>query len=143
MQWREGGVAPQVVFEVLSPGNTASEMARKLEFYDVYGVEEYYLYDPDHNDLSGWRRRGDALRVIGPIDGWVSPRLGIQFTLGQEILRILRPDGQPFLTFVELDQRASEAEGRASEAEGRASVAEERVAQLAARLRALGVDPEG
>lgn len=26
LQWREGGIAPQVVFEVLSPGNTRREM---------------------------------------------------------------------------------------------------------------------
>jgi Uma2 family endonuclease len=156
MQWREGGVAPQVVFEVLSPGNTASEMARKFEFYDIYGVEEYYLYDPDHNDLSGWQRRDGVLRLIGQIDGWVSPRLGVRFMPGPENLRILRPDGEPFLTFVELDQRASVAEERASVAEERASVAEERAsvaeerasvaeersALLEARLRALGIDPQ-
>jgi Uma2 family endonuclease len=45
-QWEEDGVAPQVVFEILSPGNDVFEMARKLQFYDDYGVEEYYLYDP-------------------------------------------------------------------------------------------------
>jgi Uma2 family endonuclease len=142
MQWREGGVAPQVVFEVLSPGNTASEMARKFEFYDIYGVEEYYLYDPDHNDLSGWQRRDGVLRLIGEIDGWVSPLLGVRFMPGPETLRILRPDGEPFLSFVELDQRASAAEERASAAEERASAAEERAALLEARLRALGIDPQ-
>ena len=29
-QWEEGGVAPQVVFEVLSPGNRAGELSRKF-----------------------------------------------------------------------------------------------------------------
>ena len=42
MQWREDGLAPQVVFEVLSPGNTPAEMKRKRLFYERYGVEEYY-----------------------------------------------------------------------------------------------------
>ena len=42
-QWEEGGVALQVVFEVLAPGNTSKEMADKLAFYERYGVEEYYL----------------------------------------------------------------------------------------------------
>ena len=28
-QWEEGGVAPQVVFEILSPGNRLNEMIRK------------------------------------------------------------------------------------------------------------------
>lgn len=41
-QWHEGGIAPQVVFEILSPSNTQTEMEKKLLFYDRYGVEEYY-----------------------------------------------------------------------------------------------------
>ncbi len=40
-QWEEGGIAPQVVFEVLSPGNTPKEMTDKLRFYQRFGVEEY------------------------------------------------------------------------------------------------------
>ena len=42
MQWREEGLAPQVVFEVRSPGNPPAEMKRKRLFYERYGVEEYY-----------------------------------------------------------------------------------------------------
>jgi Uma2 family endonuclease len=45
-QWEEGGIAPQVVFEVLSPSNSVKEMNDKRAFYDTYGVEEYYVYDP-------------------------------------------------------------------------------------------------
>src|SRR5215470_17845154 len=40
-QWEEDNIAPQVVFEVLSPGNLPSEMAEKLIFYEKHGVEEY------------------------------------------------------------------------------------------------------
>src|SRR5260370_40095123 len=39
-QWEEGGVAPQVVFEVLSPGNRFGEMVHKFDFYEQYGVAE-------------------------------------------------------------------------------------------------------
>ena len=38
-QWREGGIAPQVVFEVLSPGNRHNEMIRKFRFYERYGFK--------------------------------------------------------------------------------------------------------
>src|SRR3954453_17046656 len=72
-QWEEGGLAPQVVFEVLSPGNRFGEMFRKLKFYERYGVEEYYLYDPDRGDLTGWRRQGAELQEIPKMNGWVSP----------------------------------------------------------------------
>ena len=78
-QWEENGVAPQVVFEILSPGNRAGEMQRKLEFYERHSVEEYYLYDPDDFYLSGWIRDGEHLRLIDPIDGFSSPRLGVRF----------------------------------------------------------------
>jgi Uma2 family endonuclease len=57
MQWLEGNTPPQVVFEVLSPGNRPTEMLEKFRFYERYGVEEYYLYDPDNVVRSGWLRR--------------------------------------------------------------------------------------
>jgi Uma2 family endonuclease len=127
-QWVEAGVAPQVVFEILSPGNTRQEMADKLAFYDRYGVEEYYLYDPEEVKLSGWRRVRGKLRAIRKMHGWVSPRLGIRFDLSGDELVIYHPDGQRFLTFLELSQRQREAERRAE--------------RLAERLRELGVDPD-
>ena len=134
-QWKEDNIAPQVVFEVLSPGNTLTEMAKKLAFYDHYGIEEYYLYDPDKNDLTGWLRSGERLEVIDSIQGWVSPRLGVKFEPSEDELQIYRPDGQRFATYVELAQQRDQAEQRAQQAEQRAE-------QLAERLRALGVDPE-
>jgi Uma2 family endonuclease len=91
MQWVEGGIAPQVVFEVLSPGNTPPEMLRKLGFYDRHGVEEYYLYDPERVELLGWRREGGRLLEIPEMDGWVSPRLGVRFDLSGEELQIIGP----------------------------------------------------
>lgn len=46
-QWVEDGVAPQGVFEVLSPANTPQKMEQKFQFYEQYGVQEYYVYDPE------------------------------------------------------------------------------------------------
>jgi len=89
-QWEEGDIAPQVVFEVLSPGNRLKEMLRKLEFYDRYGVEEYYVFDPEGLELTGWRREGDRLVEIPQMNGWTSPRLGIRFELDSGDLHIWR-----------------------------------------------------
>lgn len=133
-QWREDNIAPQVVFEVLSPGNRVSEMVKKLRFYERYGVEEYYMYDPDNIDLAGWLRSGTELNDIESMLGWVSPRLGIRFELGSE-LEIYRPDGQKFLTYVELE---SEREQEKHEKE----LAQSKVERLAERLRAMGVNPD-
>ena len=79
-QWVENGVAPQVAFEVLSPGNRPTAMAKKLLFYETYGVEEYYIYDPDDVELTGYVR--DNSGVFTPIpntNGYTSPRLGVRF----------------------------------------------------------------
>ena len=108
-QWEEENIPVQVVFEILSPGNTLKEMAKKLRFYERYGVEEYYIYDPDKNDLNGWLRTQESeqnrLEVIEEINTWVSPRLGIRFHLTPQTLEIYRPDGEKFLTSVELAQQ--------------------------------------
>ena len=38
-QWQEEDIPPQVVFEVLSPSNSAMEMLEKRDFYEKYGVQ--------------------------------------------------------------------------------------------------------
>lgn len=109
LQWLEDDIPPQVVFEVLSPGNTRRELAEKFEFYDLHGVEEYYIYDPDANHLNGWLRRGGRLRVIDSMQGWISPRMGIRFALTADDLHLYDPKGKRFLTFVELVQQRDHA----------------------------------
>ncbi len=46
-QWEEDNIAPQVVFEILSPSNTMSEMAAKQQFYEKYGVLEMFFMTPN------------------------------------------------------------------------------------------------
>jgi len=144
LQWREDNIVPQVVFEVLSPGNTLTEMAKKLAFYNRYGVEEYYLYDPDKVDLSGWVRSSSSggLEVVDSIDNWVSPRLGIRFDLSGEELQIFSPSGQRFATYVELERAREEQQQRAEQAEALLEAERRKVEALEARLRELGIEPE-
>jgi Uma2 family endonuclease len=133
-QWEEGGIAPQAVFEVLSPGNRAGMLARKFEFYEQYGVEEYYIYDPDHVKLSGYRRGQGKLEKITEMNGWTSPLLGIRFDMSGPELVIYGPDGERFLTYQELaDKQRQTAQER--------DAAIERAERLAAQLRAMGVEP--
>ena len=103
-QWEEDNIPPQVVFEILSPGNPAGKMGQKLLFYQRYGVQEYYIYDPDDIELSGFVRNEDWLEPIAEMNGWVSPLLEIRFELTENTLEIYRPDGRRFLTPVEMDQ---------------------------------------
>lgn len=134
-QWREENVAPQVVFEVRSPGNSQTELDKKLLFYERYGVEEYYLYDPDRHDLSGWIRQGERLSPIDPIENWVSPRLAIRFDWSDNKFQLYLPNGVPFTTLEQERQRAEQERQRAD-------LAEQRAARLAEQLRAMGIDPD-
>ena len=140
LQWREDNIPPQVVFEVLSPGNRLGEMLKKLKFYERYGVEEYYMYDPDDEDLSGWLRSGEELQEIEQLSGWVSPRLGIKFEPKSTGLEIYRPDGQKFATYVELDEQRAKAIALATQETQRANQEAQRADRLAAKLLELGID---
>jgi Uma2 family endonuclease len=151
MQREEGGIAPQVVFEILSPGNRLEEMFRKFRFYQRYGVEECYVYDPDRGPLDGWLRAGHRLKAIRKIAGFISPRLQIRFEPGEgpDNLVILRPDGNPFLTYVQLmeqfeaERQRPEAERQRAENERqRAENERQRADRYLAKLRELGIEPE-
>jgi Uma2 family endonuclease len=130
-QWEEDNVPMTVVFEVLSPGNDAMEMVEKLTFYDEYGVEEYYIYDPDNVKLAAFHRRGEVLRRVRPVSGLVSPRLGIRFDLSGEEMVVYGPDGEPFRTVEELKQLHRAAESQLREAEQRVLTATQQAARLA------------
>jgi Uma2 family endonuclease len=141
-QWQEDNIAPQVIFEILSPGNTVLEMSRKLLFYQRYGVLEYYVFDPDRLNLAGYIRTegGNSLEEIVQMQGWVSPLLGIRFELMEDDLTVYRPDGARFLTSVELYERAEQEYQRAELERQRADTAEGQVRRLTARLQELEVD---
>ena len=149
-QWQEAGIAPQVVFEILSPGNTTNEMASKLAFYDRHDVAEYYIYDPDTNILSGWERLDDYLAEITVMQDWTSPRLGIKFDLSMPPeLQIYRPDGELFLTFEQVSHQLQTTVRELetitqtlSTTEQMLSAETSRNQLFAAKLRELGIDPD-
>ena len=87
--------------------------------------------------------------MIETMESWVSPRLGIRFQLMPDTLDIYRPDGQRFLTFVEIAQlqaqetrRAEQERQRADMQQQRAEREQRRAERLAEQLRALGVEPD-
>jgi Uma2 family endonuclease len=130
-QWKEGGVPMTVVWEVLSPSNTPTEMADKFAFYEDYGAEEYYVYDPDKNHLFGYIRRGEVMIRVRKMNGYVSPRLGIQFDLSGPELVVRYPDGRAFVTLEELETTRVELEAERIQAVQRAEKAEQRAARTA------------
>ena len=78
--------------------------------------------------MNAWQRIEGLLEVIETVSGWVSSRLGVRFELTEEGLELYRPDGQKFLSYLELEeQREFEAQ---------------RAERLAAKLRELNIDPD-
>jgi Uma2 family endonuclease len=164
-QWEEDQVAPQVAFEILSASNKTRKgmeaMDFKFQFYQRYGVEEYYIYDPDEFALKGWQRQADRLVPIGNMTDWTSPRLGIRFEWQPHTeLALYGPGNQRFLSSIELSQQAEQAEiaaqrarllaqqsqlqaeqaqSRAEQAQSRAEQAEQTLQASVPRLLALGL----
>jgi Uma2 family endonuclease len=156
-QWEEDNIAPQVVFEILSPSNTLTELLDKSLFYERYGVEEYYVYDPDGGGLYGFvRDESGHLRRVSEMQGWVSPLLGVRFALEGGELVVARPDGGRFVGYEELAAALEQAQARAEQErllreqerllreqeQQRAEQERQRAERLAQKLRELGVEPE-
>jgi Uma2 family endonuclease len=152
-QWKEDNIAPQVVFEVLSPSNTMTEMLVKHDLYERLGVEEFYICDPDTAHWMGWARRtqenqslppdedsrrGGGNLLLEPIPHMtkhISARLGIGFGENEKETWCITPDGSRFESYLEVQYRARRERQRADSEKQRAD-------KLAEKLRALGIDPD-
>jgi Uma2 family endonuclease len=63
-------VAPELVVEVLSPGNAAQEMSRKVAEYLAAGVDAVWVVDPVGRTVQVHRQSGvDAVEAGGTIRG--------------------------------------------------------------------------
>ncbi len=130
-QWEEDNIAPQVVFEILSPSNTMIEMAAKQNFYAQYGVLEMFFYDPQSHNFWGLHRATvqDSLNFIQSQDlPWISPFLNIRFEMSADGLAVYHPDGELFKEPGELFEERDKAQQERDRA--------------FAKLRELGIDPE-
>ena len=169
-QWEEENIAPQIVFEILSPSNTATEMFKKCSFYNTYGVQEYYVFDPNSNELFIYSRNSGGLTLVHFIGGWVSPLLGIRLQLSEHDLKIFYPNGDPFRTYLQVVGlvqqerqekeealakvaqerhekeealvKAEQAEAKAEQAEAKMEQERQEKEKLREKLKQLGIDPD-
>lgn len=141
-QWLENNIAPQVVFEILSPSNSTVEMDKKLLFYERYGVEEYYIYNPDKDELQAWIRHEEGLESLESLNDYISPRLGIRFDCSGEELKIYRPDGEKFFSYIEIHQMLEEERQQLAQVQAELEAEKMRSQRLAERLREMGINPD-
>ena len=133
VSWEEGGRLPEVVIELLSSSTASIDRNEKKDLYGrVFRTAEYFLYDPDRQELEGFGLKGQAYRPLRPDSQRRigSERLGVSLGLwhgivdGKEAdwLRLYRPDGSLVPTSAE-----------------RAEAAEAEVARLRVLLEGRGV----
>lgn len=169
--WEEGK-GPDLVIELLSPSTAEDDKQRKKNIYfSQLRVAEYYWYDPfDPQDFAGFERQSDhyqALRTDSQ-GNLPSKALGLSlcrwsgFYRGTEAvwLRWMDAGGELLPTGEERADRARQEADRARQeadrarqeadrarqaltaAEQAAQSQRERAELLAAKLRALGLDPD-
>ncbi len=94
VQHRENGVIPSVVFEIHSNSNNKKEIAEKREWYEKYGVQEFYWLFTDPAEVRVFVREEEELKeqIVGT--NWTSEILGIRFDWSGERLEIYGPNGE-------------------------------------------------
>ncbi len=148
--WDEGGRFPDVIIELLSPSTAELDRTTKRTPYErTFRTPEYFLYDPDTNQLEGWRlnarQRYQAIqpdqhgRLRSEVLGlWLGAWTGLFQETDATWPRFFDAEGQLVPTRAEAaEQRAAaEAQRAAAEAE-RAATAEAEVERLRKEVEAL------
>ncbi|MEM8641297.1 MAG: Uma2 family endonuclease [Cyanobacteria bacterium P01_G01_bin.54] len=168
--WEEGGKYPDVIVELMSESTAEVDLTTKKQIYEQrFSTSHYFVFDPFAADsLLGWERRGNIFVPLQPnqkgwlwcealglwLGTWRGPVLQeqadwLRFYFPNEQL-VLLPREQEFERAEQEWLRAEQAEIqaeqdrlRAEQAEARAQQAEAKQAALRAKLRELGVDPDG
>ena len=114
------------------PATGRGEMERKFKFYEQYGVEEYYIYDPDDGKFEAWLRRGEPPGEGQDVIGFVSPRLGDPIRAGRRSRQLedLRPRRRAVSDAV-LEEHRSERPSRREAAPNERALDRRRVAEAA------------
>ena len=59
--------APDLIIEILSPGNSKKEMVDKYELYEEAGVREYWVVRPDYKEITQFVLENNKYRTLPPI----------------------------------------------------------------------------
>ncbi|MBX3012260.1 MAG: Uma2 family endonuclease [Caldilineaceae bacterium] len=149
----EYGKPPDIVVEIVS-NRVGGELSRKRSGYARLGITYYLVFDPEQQltkqRLYVFELRGGAyveleqpwLPAVGlGVALWQGPYMGLE----AEWLRWCDIDGTLLPTGDEAAasarREATEAQARAEQERERAEQERERAERLAAKLRALGIDP--
>lgn len=137
--WEEENRYPSLIVELLSPSTEGHDRGKKFLIYrDQWKTQDYFLFDCDNLKLEGFQLKRGAYIATTPDSDGHHPAQTLPLKLGvhQGWLRWFDKSGQLVLTEGELERK------RADQAQERADQAQSKAEKLAARLRALGLDPD-
>jgi Uma2 family endonuclease len=126
--WEEGGRYPDLIVELLSESTASVDRTAKKQLYqDHFRTPEYFWFHPETLELAGFRLDDGVYKpILGDDRDWRwSEQLGLYLGVHQGQLRYFDQEGVLVATPAEEAQQ----EHRRAET-------------LAARLRALGIDPD-
>ena len=132
--WEEGGKYPNLILEILSDSTRAVDRGEKKQIYqDVFRTPEYFLFDPETEELEGFRLVAGKYQPMTPDDGGRFPSDQLDLLLGAHDgeVRFYTRDGQ--LALRPEDEAVLERR-RADEERRRADDAVAELARLRARL---------
>jgi Uma2 family endonuclease len=66
---------PDIIIEILSPGNKEFDLVKKKELYERFGVKEYWMVDPQTKNTIGYAIENSGYTRIGGNPGLISLKL--------------------------------------------------------------------
>jgi Uma2 family endonuclease len=147
--WEENGQYPDIIIELLSDSTASTDRAlKKVLYQDRFHTPEYFWFSPETLEFQGFRIVGRQYEEIQPnAQGWRwSESLNLFLGIHNQQLRYFDADGQLIPTPIELatqtQAQAVQAQAQAAQAQAAQAQAQAQAEQLAAQLRALGIEPE-
>ena len=147
--WEEDGRYPDLIIELLSESTAAVDRGLKKDLYaSRFHASEYFWFSPDTLEFVGHRLVDGSYVEIEPSPQrwrW-SQQLGLYLGVVARQLRYVDAAGELIPTLDEATRQAQlesqQAKIQAQQAKVEAREARQQTERLAAKLRALGVDPE-
>jgi Uma2 family endonuclease len=148
--WKEDNKFPDVIIELLSPTTEETDRTVKKDLYEqTFKTAEYFLFDPETNQLEGWRLNAAGhYEALVPNDQgrlwseelglWLGPWEGpIYGEVVDTMPRFFHEDGSLVRTFEEsANQLADEEKRKANKAEKQRAEAEKQRAEEAKQREA-------
>ena len=66
---------PDLIIEILSPGNRKHDLVIKKDLYEKFGVKEYWIVDPDTKEVVGYKHQDDRYVPLPASSGEIKSEL--------------------------------------------------------------------